>query len=172
MHTSIPKRMAVLLFLVASFAAPGGLTAARAQEPTPTAEKSAAPKSLYERLGGVYGVATLVDDFVDRLLADPVIHDNLKLAVAREHIAGLKFHITALVCEVSGGPEKYTGRSMPDSHANLRLGEKEWRAMMGDLDKSLDHFKVPAVERGELVAIVASTEADIVAHDSPKGSSR
>jgi hemoglobin len=160
--------MALFLFLVASFAAPGGLRTARAQEPTPTAVKSAAPKSLYERLGGVYGVAAVVDDFVDRLLADPLIKSNLKLAVAREHVAGLKFHITALVCEVSGGPEKYTGRSMPDSHANLHLGEKEWQAMMDDLDKSLDRFKVPATERGELVAIVASTKADIVAHEAPK----
>ena len=164
MRTSILKRILLLVILVAALAA-------RAQQ-QPAAVQGVAPKSLYDRLGGLYGIAAVVDDFVDRLLADPVIHDNLKLAVAREHVAGLKFHITSLVCEVAGGPQEYTGRNMPDSHADLHLGEKEWQAMMGDFDQSLDRFKVPAAERGELVAIIASTKADIVAHESPKGSSR
>jgi hemoglobin len=76
--------------------------------------------------------------------------------------AGLKSRGTSLVCEATGGPEKYAGRSMKDSHRHLNITEKEWRAMAADFKKSLDKFKVPEKEQKELFAIVESTKKDIV----------
>ena len=123
-----------------------------------------APKSLYERLGGVYNISALVDDFIERLLVNDTLNANpaIKEARARVPKAGLKFHVTALVCEVTGGPCKYTGRTMKESHAKLNIDEAQWRAMVVDFRKSLAAFKVPAHEQEELVTIVGSTKKDIV----------
>jgi hemoglobin len=68
-----------------------------------------------------------------------------------------------LVCEASGGPCKYTGKSMKESHAHLNISEKEWEIMAAEFRKSLNKFKVPAAEQKELFAIVGKTKADIVA---------
>jgi hemoglobin len=67
-----------------------------------------------------------------------------------------------MVCEVTGGPCKYTGKAMADSHVHLNISEKEWGVMAAEFKKSLDAFKVPAAEQKELVAIVGTTKADIV----------
>jgi hemoglobin len=75
---------------------------------------------------------------------------------------GLKFHVTTLVCQVTGGPCAYVGRDMKASHAHLRITEEEWQAMAADFRKTLDHFSVPAAEQAELFAIVESTKPDIV----------
>jgi hemoglobin len=77
--------------------------------------------------------------------------------------AGLKFQVTALVCEVTGGPCKYAGRPLKDSHQHLHITEGQWQAMVTDFQKTLDTFKVPAREQKELIAIVGSTKKDIVA---------
>jgi hypothetical protein len=76
--------------------------------------------------------------------------------------AGFKYLVTEMVCWASGGPEKYTGRSMADSHAHLKITAKEWDAFVDDCQKTLDKFGVPAQEQAELVAIVSSTRSDIV----------
>ncbi|MCI0444439.1 group 1 truncated hemoglobin [bacterium] len=120
--------------------------------------------SLYERLGGVYSIATVVDDFIDRLFVNDILNANPRIKEARERVpkAGLKFRVTALVCQVTGGPEQYTGRNMKDAHAHLNITEKEWQAMVSDFKKTLAKFNVPAKEQGELIAIVESTKKDIV----------
>jgi hemoglobin len=94
----------------------------------------------------------------DTLNANPAINE----ARARVPKAGLKFHVTALVCEVTGGPCKYTGRSMKESHAHLDINEAQWQAMVADFRKTLDKFKVPAKEQEELITIVGSTKNEIV----------
>ena len=123
-----------------------------------------APKSLFERLGGVYSIATVVDDFVERLLVNDTLNANPAIDEARARVpkAGLKFHVTALVCEVTGGPCKYSGRSMKDAHAHLNINEVQWQAMVSDFRKTLDKFKVAAKEQEELIAIVGGTKKDIV----------
>jgi hemoglobin len=122
------------------------------------------PKPLYDRLGGVYSIATVVDDFIERLLVNPTLNANPAIAEARSRVpkAGLKFHVTALVCEVTGGPCKYTGRAMKESHQQLNITEGQWQAMVADFRKTLDMFKVPAKEQEELIIIVGSTKKDIV----------
>jgi hemoglobin len=122
------------------------------------------PKPLYDRLGGVYSIATVVDDFIERLLVNPTLNANPAINQARARVpkAGLKFQVTALVCEVTGGPCKYTGCAMKESHQHLNITEGQWQAMVADFQKTLDKFKVPAKEQEELIAIVGSTKKDIV----------
>ncbi len=119
---------------------------------------------LYERLGGVYNIATVVDDFIERLYVNDILNANPKIKEARDRVpkAGLKFRVTTLVCQVTGGPEKYTGRTMKEAHQHLNITEKEWQAMLADFTKTLYKFKLPGREQKELIAIVESTKKDIV----------
>jgi hemoglobin len=139
------------------------LTAFGVAQQQPPAQKMA-EKSLFERLGGVYPIATVVDDFIERLLVNDVLNANPKIYEARGRVpkAGLKFQVTVLVCQVTGGPQTYTGRSMKESHQHLNISEKEWQAMAADFKKTLDKFQVPEKEQKELFAIIESTKKDIV----------
>ena len=131
---------------------------------TPPAKAQGTQPSLYERLGGVYSIATVVDDFIERLLVNATLNANPAINEARRRVpkAGLKFHVTALVCEVSGGPCKYTGRPMKESHQHLNITQAEWDAMVADFKATLDTFKVPQREQQDLITIVGSTRNDIV----------
>ena len=125
---------------------------------------SAEKPSLYDRLGGVYSIATVVDDLIDRLMVDPRLNANPLVDEAHHRVppAGFKYLVTEMVCWAAGGPQKYTGRSMADSHAQLKISGKEWEAFLDDFQQTLDKFKVPTAEQAELRAIVNSTRADIV----------
>jgi hemoglobin len=120
--------------------------------------------SLYERLGGVHAIATVVDDFVDRVMSDPRLNANPLVFEAHHKVAppGFKYLVTEQVCQAAGGPQRYTGRSMHDSHSHLKITAGEWQAFLDDFRQTLDKFQVPAAERAELLAIVESTKADIV----------
>ena len=120
--------------------------------------------SLYERLGGVYSIATVIDDFIGRIMVDPRLNANPKVDEAHHRVppAGFKYLVTEMVCWATGGPQKYTGRSMKDSHQHLMITATEWEAFLDDLQQTLDQFKVPQAEQTEIKAIVASTRADIV----------
>jgi len=128
--------------------------------------------SLYSRLGGVYGIATVVDDFVNRIMVDPRLNANPLVDEAHHRVppAGFKYLVTEMVCWATGGPQKYTGKSMADSHAHLKITSKEWEAFQDDFQRTLDRFAVPAEEQAELKAIVNSTRSDIVI-DSALGAS-
>src|SRR5712691_11834834 len=120
--------------------------------------------SLYDRLGGVYSIATVVDDFIDRIMVDARLNANPLVDEAHHRVppAGFKYLVTEMVCWATGGPQTYTGKSMADSHKELRITSKEWEAFLDDLWLTLDKFKVPAEEQAELRAIVKSTRSDIV----------
>ena len=120
--------------------------------------------TLYERLGGVYAIATVIDDFIDRVMDDPRLNANPKVNEAHHRVAppGFKYLVTEQVCQAAGGPQRYTGRSMRDSHAHLGITEEEWQAFLDDLKQTLEKFKVPRPEQAEIFAIVASTKSDIV----------
>jgi hemoglobin len=120
--------------------------------------------SLYERLGGVYSIATVVDEFIDRVMADSRLNANPLVDEAHHRVApaGFKYLVTEMVCWAAGGPQKYTGRPMADTHANLKITGQEWEAFLDDFQQTLDKFAVPAAEQAELKAIVNSTRSDIV----------
>jgi hemoglobin len=135
---------------------------------TQTARAQVTQPSLYERLGGAYSIATVVDDFIERLLVNATLNANPAINEARRRVpkAGLKFHVTALVCEVSGGPCKYTGRTMKESHHRLNINQAEWDAMVADFKATLNKFNVPQREQQELITSVGSTRNDIVRSSS------
>ena len=120
--------------------------------------------TLYERLGGVYSIATVVDDLIDRVMTDARLNANPAVNEAHHKVppAGFKYLVTEMVCWAAGGPQKYTGRSMADSHRELNITPQEWVAFMDDFQQTLDKFKVPSGEQSELRAIVESTYGDIV----------
>jgi hemoglobin len=102
--------------------------------------------SLYDRLGGVYSIATVIDDFIDRIMVDPRLIANPH----RLPPAGFKYIVTEMVCWATGGPQKYTGKSMYDAHAHLKISGQEWEAFLDDFQQTLDKFAVPAKEQAEL----------------------
>ena len=120
--------------------------------------------SLYERLGGIYSIATVVDDFIDRVMNDPRLNANPAVNEAHHKVppAGFKYLVTEMVGWANGGPQKYSGRSMSESHQHLNITPKEWEAFMDDVQQTLDKFEVPAAEQAELKEIVNSTYGDIV----------
>ena len=122
------------------------------------------PPTLYERLGGVYSIATVIEDLIDRIMVDPRLNANPLVDVAHHRVppAGFKYLVTEMVCWAAGGPQKYTGRSMYESHKDMKITAGEWDAFMDDLQQTLDKFGVPAQEQAELKAIVDSTRSDIV----------
>ena len=127
-------------------------------------ELSVGKPSLYDRLGGVYNIATVVDDLIDRVMIDPRLNANPRVDEAHHRVsaAGFKFLVTELACSAAGGPQTYSGRSMGDSHRHLMITETEWQAFMGDLQQTLEKFNVPEPEALELIAIVNSTKEAIV----------
>jgi hemoglobin len=122
------------------------------------------PRPLYERLGGLRGITMVVDDFIDHLVVNKTLNKNPAVNAGRKNSPApyLKFQVSQLVCEATGGPCKYTGKGMKEAHVHLNISEKEWGVMAGEFKKSLDKFKVPAVEQNELFDIVAKTKGDIV----------
>jgi hemoglobin len=106
-------------------------------------------QSLYDRLGGVYAIAVVIDDFIDRVMNDARLNANPRVDEAHHRVSpqGFKYYVTEMLCWAAGGPQTYSGRSMVDSHRTLRITADEWDAFMDDLDQSLTQFSVPGPER-------------------------
>lgn len=123
-----------------------------------------APKPLYERIGGLNGITVVVDDFIDRLVVNEALNKNPAIDAGRKRSPApyLKFQVSQLVCEATGGPCKYIGKGMKESHVHLNISEQEWETMAGEFKKSLNKFNVPAAQQKELFDIVDKTKADIV----------
>lgn len=137
----------------------GGALSAAAQQP------AAPPQpTLYERLGGLMPISVVVSDFIDTLVPDPVLNANPALDAARQRVPApyLKYHVTAMVCQATGGPCQYHGRGMAESHAHLNITEDEWDRMIHIFKEILARHQVPARETQELLDIVNSTKSDIV----------
>ena len=132
--------------------------------PVASAEQTAATATLYERLGGLKGITVVADDFINRLVANKTLNKNPAIKAGRIFSPApyLKFQVSQLVCAATGGPCKYTGQGMKESHAHLNITENEWGVMANEFQKSLDKFKVPSVEQKELFEIVGKTKPDIV----------
>jgi hemoglobin len=126
--------------------------------------------SLYERLGGVYAIASVVDVFIDRIMVDPVLNANPLVDEAHHRVpkAGFKYLVTEMVCMATGGPQRYTGKVMKESHHHLKITPAEWDVFAGHFKAVLDQFKVPAAEQQELFDIVGTTRGDIVMEPAPE----
>lgn len=144
----------MLLALVLGAAACGG-----GKPETTTTVSQPSATSLYDRLGGVDAIKAVVKDFVEEQVAkDPRINARF----VNTDIPKLEEHLTNQICEATGGPCKYTGRSMKESHAGMGITEAELGALVEDLKKSLAKLNVPDAEQDELIALLATMHDDIV----------
>jgi hemoglobin len=137
----------------------GGQTAdgTPAVAPAPAPDTRAA-RSLYDRLGGLDAITAVVDDFVNRTTEDPRIKDRF----FNTDPVQLKKLLVEFVCMATGGPCKYTGRDMATSHSGMELVDEEFDALVEDLVGSLDKFKVPEKEKGELLGALGPLKPQIV----------
>jgi hemoglobin len=126
---------------------------------TPTA--AAQEKSLYQRVGGYDALAAVVDDFIVRLVTDKQF-EKFFAGASNDSKKRIRQHILDQFCAATGGPCVYMGRDMKTSHTGLGITNAEWDAAAKHLVASLDKFKVPEKEKGELLAFVTSLKKDIV----------
>ena len=119
---------------------------------------SMAKKPLYDRLGGKPAITAVVDDFIGNVAGDARINRRF----ANANIPRLKTMLVDQICEASGGPCKYTGAGMVDAHRGMNISDAEFTALVEDLIKSLDKFKVPATEKNELLTALGGMKPQIV----------
>jgi hemoglobin len=117
-----------------------------------------AKKSLYDRLGGKPAITAVVDDFIGNVAGD----NRINRRFANANIPRLKTMLVDQICETSGGPCKYTGATMLDAHRGMNVTDAEFTALVEDLVKSLDKFKVPAQEKNELLTALGGMKPQIV----------
>ena len=125
-----------------------------------------ADTTLYERLGGIYGIAGAVDVLADRLYSNASANQNPEVDKfhSRQGQAGFKFLVTAWSIEETGGPKCYPGRDMRESHAHLRVSEREFDIVAHEIAATLNHVGVPLVEHREFMALIEKYRAMVVAH--------
>jgi len=136
-----------------------------------------AEKSLYERLGGVFAIASVVDHFSDAVVQNPIVGKTSKNPALREwhtknlgRLPGLKFMRTLWVSEVTGGPFKFsatqpgkTHLGLEEAHRGLKISPAEFDEVAAELGRSLDFAKVPAREKGEVLADFAAHKNEVTA---------
>jgi len=142
-----------------NIAAIGGIVVALALaacSSTPMAPAKSA--SLYDRLGGKSAITAVVDDFIGNVAADSRINQRF----AGANIPRLKTMLVDQICAASGGPCTYAGKDMVSAHKGMNISDAEFGALVGDLVKSLDKFKVPEKEKGELLGALGGMKNAIV----------
>ena len=131
---------------------------AAAAAPVADTAAPAAPKSLYDRLGGKDAITVVIDDFVTNVAADKRINPRF----AKTNIPHLKQMLVEQVCQATGGPCTYTGKSMKDAHKGMKITEAEFNALVEDLAMSLDKHNVAVADKSELLTALGGMKGDIV----------
>ena len=119
-----------------------------------------APKSLYDRLGGMPAINAVVDEFTTRLVSDDRL--NFTFVEANTDIPKFKMLLAEQICEAAGGPCTYSGRDMPTSHRGMNITDDQFNATGQHLAETLDQFNVPEAEKTELLALIGSMQDQIV----------
>ena len=172
--TSITRRSAVVGLALA--AAPVTVLAAAGNARAQTTQ-TMPEKNLYERLGGVFAIAAVVDHFSDAVVKNPIVGQKSKNPQLREwhtknlgRLPGLKFMRTLWVCNVSGGPFKFTATKpgttplgLEEAHRDLRISPAEFDEVAAELGRTLDFFKVPKREKDEVLAAFAAHKTEVTA---------
>ena len=134
-----------------------------------------AEQSLYERLGGVFAIAAVVDHFSDAIVKNPKVGQQSENPQLREwhtnnlsRLPGLKWMRTLWVCEVAGGPQRYvatrpgsTDLGLEEAHRNLRISPDEFDEVAAELGRTLDVVGVPEREKGEVLAAFAAHKGEV-----------
>lgn len=133
-------------------------TATAAAVAPDTSAPAPAQRSLYDRLGGKDAITVVIDDFVANVAADKRINARF----AKTNIPHFKQMLVDQVCQATGGPCTYTGKSMRDAHKGMKITEAEFNALVEDLTQSLDRHNVGAQEKTELLTALGGMKGDIV----------
>ena len=149
------KTSILFALLASAFVSAGCGSSNQAME---TQKPVTSDKPLYERLGGQDAITAVVDDFVANIAADGMINARF----ANTDIPHLKQMLVEQICSATGGPCKYSGKSMVEAHTGMKITDAEFGALVADLKKTLDKFKVPAREQGELLGALGAMKPDIV----------
>jgi|EP00927_Polykrikos_kofoidii_P076532 hemoglobin len=121
-------------------------------------------QTLYKRLGGIYAIATVVDDFIDTIMSDPVLNANPKVQAAHHKVspAGFKVLVTQFIASATGGPQVYTGKDMRTAHAGLGITSGEWNRFANLFGDTLDRFNVPEKTKNEVLQLVVPLQEQVV----------
>ena len=164
-------------------AAPAGLLAgtervyAQAKQVAPEAKQTKPEKTLYDRLGGVFAIAAVVDHFSDAVVKNPIVGQKSKNPQLQEWhtknlgmLPGLKFMRTLWVCNISGGPYQFaatkpgtTPLGLEEAHRSLKISPAEFDEVAAELGRTLDFVKVPKQEKGEVLAAFAAHKDEVTA---------
>jgi hemoglobin len=131
--------------------------------------------SLYERLGGVFAIAAVVDHFSDAIVQNPIVGQQSENPALREwhtnnlgRLPGLKFMRTLWVCDIAGGPQQYvatepgsTALGLEEAHRELKISPAEFDEVAAELGRTLDVFEVPEQEKGEVLAAFAAHKDEV-----------
>ena len=131
--------------------------------------------SLYERLGGVFAIAAVVDHFSDAVVRNPIVGQRSENPALREwhtnnlgRLAGLKFMRTLWVCTVAGGPFQFSATrpgstvlGLEEAHRNLRISPAEFDEVAAELARTLDSFKVPDEEKEQVLGAFAAHKNEV-----------
>ena len=124
-------------------------------------QQASAQPSLYKRLGGYDALAAVTDDFIGRLASDPQL-SRFFVTHNQEGLKRIRQHVVDFLCVATGGPCVYTGQDMKTAHTGLKISEDDWNASVKHLVATLDKFKVPEKEKGEVLAAISGLKGDIV----------
>jgi hemoglobin len=131
--------------------------------------------SLYDRLGGPFAIAAVVDHFSDAIVRNPIVGQTSENPALREwhtnnlaRLPGLKFMRTLWVCDVAGGPQKYAGTEpgstalgLEEAHRELKISPAEFDEVAAELARTLDSFDVPEQEKGEVLGAFAAHKGEV-----------
>jgi hemoglobin len=132
-------------------------------------------KTLYDRLGGVFAIAAVIDHFSDAIVKNPIVGENSKNPALQEwhtkqlgRLPGLKFMRTLWVCNVAGGPFEYEGTKpgmeplgLENAHRELRITPEEFDEVAAELGRTLDFVGVPQQEKDEVLAAFAAHKGEV-----------
>lgn len=134
-----------------------------------------ADSSLYDRLGGAFAIAAVIDQFSDAIIRNPIVGQTSENPALREwhtnnlgRLPGLKFMRTLWVCDISGGPQGYaatkpgsTTLGLEEAHRDLKISPDEFDEVAAELARTLDSFSVPEQEKGEVLAAFAAHKDEV-----------
>jgi len=125
-----------------------------------TAQKQA---SLYDNLGGKKAITAVVNEFVSRVAADNRINAYFQQTASDpKRLASFKANLVDQICEASGGPCKYKGKSMKAAHMGMGVSGADFGALVEDLVGALDKFKVKEADKNALLGALGPMKSDIV----------
>ncbi len=134
-----------------------------------------AESSLYERLGGAFAIAAVIDHFSDAVVRNPITGQGSENPELNDwstddlgRLPGLKFMRTLWVCDIAGGPQQYAGTKpgstplgLEEAHRELKISPDVFDEVAAELGRSLDHFNVPETEKGEVLAAFAAHKGEV-----------